>query len=56
MGTDTKSEYPTNEQIEEMFIAWKKDGKAGIRAVLQKRQREREEAEAENAEGTPEAV
>ncbi len=43
------SEYPTEEQIEEMFMAWKKDGKKGIVEVMRKRVKEREEAEADNA-------
>jgi len=41
-----ESEYPTNEQIEEMFMAWEKDGEAGISEVLRKRRRERKESEA----------
>lgn len=40
------SEYPTNEQMEEMFMAWKRDGKSGIMQVLQKLRQERQEAEA----------
>lgn len=41
-----ESEYPTDEQIEEMFTAWEKDGKTGILKILRKRRREREESEA----------
>ena len=40
-----ESEYPTKEQISEMFEAWKKDGKTGIMEVLAKRRKEREDAE-----------
>jgi hypothetical protein len=38
--------YPTDEQIEEMFTAWKNDGKTGIAEVLRMRRRERKESEA----------
>ena len=38
------NEYPTHEQIEEMFLAYKRDGKNGIRQVLRKREQEREAA------------
>jgi hypothetical protein len=41
-----ESEYPTDEQIEEMFMAWEKDGEAGILGILRKRRHEREENEA----------
>jgi hypothetical protein len=41
-----ESEYPTDEQIEEMFMAWEKDGEAGILGILRKRRQEREESEA----------
>ena len=40
------SEYPTDEQIEEMFTAWEKNGENGILEILRKRRREREESEA----------
>jgi hypothetical protein len=41
-----ESEYPTDEQIEVMFMAWEKDGEAGILGILRKRRQEREESEA----------
>lgn len=42
------NEYPTHEQIEEMFLAYKRDGQNGIREVLRKRRQEREDALAGN--------
>lgn len=38
---DLDSEYPTPEQIEEMFLAYKHEGKDGILRVLRKRREER---------------
>lgn len=38
------NEYPTPEQIEEMFLAYQQDGKDGISRVLRKRVQEREAA------------
>ena len=41
MDAQEKSSYPTDQQLEEMFNDWKKDGKEGIREVLNTRHQER---------------
>lgn len=42
------SGYPTNEQIEEMWNAWKAYGEEGIKEVLEKRRQEREHSKSAN--------
>jgi hypothetical protein len=44
------NEYPTDEQIREMFEAWKSNGGEGIKKVLEKRRREREDADVKDPE------
>ena len=50
-----ESEYPTDAQMREMFAALESGDDQAILAVLQKRRKEREEAEAENAKGSDRA-
>lgn len=45
MNSPERAEHPTDQQIEEVFNAWKEKGKAGIGEVLEKRPQEREERE-----------
>jgi hypothetical protein len=40
MQEELESDYPTAEQIKEMFEAWKRNRESGIREVLQKRREE----------------
>lgn len=54
MGTDLKSDYPTEEQMREMYEAYKSGKPGAIEEVLRKRQQERKDAEAANTRGTPE--
>lgn len=41
--TSKKRQYPTHEQMKEVWDAWKEKGQGGIREVLEKRLREWEE-------------
>ena len=54
MEKDLSSEYPTQEQMKEIWDAYKTGKPGAIAEVLRKRQQEREEAKAENTKDTPE--
>jgi hypothetical protein len=47
------SDYPTEQQIREMYEAYESGRPGAIAEVLRNRKREREESRAESAEGTP---
>jgi hypothetical protein len=51
-----KSEYPTTEQMREMYEAWKSKKPGAIEEVLRKRQQERKEAQAKNAKDGSESA
>jgi hypothetical protein len=38
--TSEDSEYPTSQQMEECFTAWKKRGKQGLREYIEKQDQE----------------
>ena len=48
------SDYPTTEQMREMYEAYKSGTPGAIAEVLRKRQQERKDAEAKKANGAPE--
>ena len=47
-----ESEYPTKEQMREVYEAYKSKNPGAIAEVLRKRQQEREEARTENAKSS----
>ncbi len=53
METSEKPGYPTDQQIDEVFAAWKCDGKQGILELLKKRKEERDQSCKRSTDAAP---